>query len=144
MTTVLRIAFLALTVCAGLASNASDRGGTLELLDESHGPIPAVPCTMASCATVIAIRHHLGVETVRSEHGPGVYFQEEVDQNLYPAPPLAAPIDEGSRLEKETELWDIELQMQDGTVQTVQQDFSPLFSVGARVVVDGGQVQLWE
>jgi len=31
-----------------------------------------------------------------------------------------------------------------GTVQTVQQDFEPLFSVGAQVVVDGDRVRLWE
>jgi hypothetical protein len=137
--------FSVLTPCAGVGAQAAGGDGkTLELLDESHGPVPSLVCSMPSCGTVISIQHHLGVEPVTSEDGSGVYFQQEVKEDLYPAPPLAPPIVDDSTLEKETQLWDIEVQMQDGTIQTVQQDFEPLFSIGATVVVDGDHVRVWE
>ena len=60
-------------------------GKSLELLDESQGPVPALPCTMAGCATVIAIRHHLGVEPVKSEAKPEPAKAEA---------PLELPVDE--------------------------------------------------
>jgi len=117
---------------------------TLELLGESHGPIPVLPRTMSGCATVLASWHRLGFETVKSEDGSGVYFEQQVGDDLYPAPPLAPLMFDDPTLEKQTELWKIELQMQDGTTQTIQQDFEPLFSIGATVVVDGDHVRLWE
>ena len=81
-----------------LALAGDGDGRTLELLGESHGPVPALPCTMPGCATVIAIRHHLGVETVKSEDGSGVYFEQQVGDDLYPAPPLALPMFDGRTL----------------------------------------------
>jgi hypothetical protein len=139
------LVFSLLTSCAGVVAHAADGDGkTLELLDESHGPIPSLVCSIPTCGTVISIQHHLGVEPVNSEDGSGVYFQQEVKEDLYPAPPLAPPIVDDTSLEKDTMLWDIEVQMQDGTIQTVQQDFEPLFSIGATVVVDGDRVRVWE
>jgi hypothetical protein len=143
---------VALALCSGHPALADDSvGKPLELLDESHGPVPSQPCAMPNCAIVIAIRHHLGVEPVASEDGPGVYFQQEVDTDLDPTPPLELPLApqitpplvQSTTLEKETQLWQIELRMQDGSVQTVQQDFEPLFPVGTQVVVDGDQVREW-
>ena len=134
-----------LALCANIAAVRADQSAPVpELIEEMHGPIPAVPCTLANCGTVVTIRHHLGVEQVTSADGPGVYIGEQRYENLYPEPPLAAPIPDGGTLEKETQLWDIEVRMQDGSVRTVQQDFEPLFAVGARVLLDGDQIQLAE
>jgi hypothetical protein len=63
---------------------------TLELLGESHGPIPVLPRTMSGCATVLASWHRLGFETVKSEDGSGVYFEQQVGDDLYPVPPARA------------------------------------------------------
>ena len=58
-----------------LALAGDQNGQALEVLGESHGPILVLPCTMSGCATVLAIWHHLGFETVKSEDGSGVYFE---------------------------------------------------------------------
>jgi len=130
-------------LCANVAAIAADQSAPVpEIIEESHGPIPAIPCTSSNCGTVVTIHHHLGVEQVSSEDGPGIYIGERRYQSLYPVPPLAPPIPDGSTLEKETQLWDIEVRMQDGSIRTVQQDFEPLFSVGARVLLDGDEIQL--
>jgi hypothetical protein len=41
-----------------------------------------------------------------------------------------------------SELWEIEVHMQDGTVQTIQQDYAPFFEVGDEVLVEDNQIQL--
>jgi len=40
-------------------------------------------------------------------------------------------------------VWEIEVQMHNGTVRVFRQDFQPLFRIGDTVVVDGDAVFLW-
>jgi hypothetical protein len=40
-------------------------------------------------------------------------------------------------------LWDIEVQMHDGTIQVFQQNFQPLLQIGDPVLVDDNVVVLW-
>ncbi len=129
------------------------------VIAESHGPVPPATCDMSNCGTILTIRHRFGLESVTSEDGPGVYLGTEVGTSLgydgylpdpmYPVDPLDPYDDdydpmltEESSLQKESELWDIDVQMQDGTTQTIEQDFQPLLRPGARVLVEGNSVRL--
>jgi hypothetical protein len=91
----------------------------------------------------MSIRHHRGLEPAAGDalDGPGTYVGVGEAQVLDPADPFS-PIIGDETAEKVSELWEIEVHMQDGTVQTIQQDYAPFFEVGDEVLVEDNQIQL--
>jgi hypothetical protein len=124
-------------VCASQSLVAAD-----ELLAEDSGPVPGPSCYMVACATVLTIRHEQDWEPAPPASGPGFYVGEADIQTLDPDDPTSPIVDEEDTEVKASELWDIEVSMQDGSVRHFEQDFPPLFHAGDRVVVEGEQLRL--
>lgn len=112
--------------------------GQRKLLGEFIGDSVPHPCTSADCATVLAVRHG-----DLQEYGPTATVQGPVSRqppfgryDPY-APPITQP---GFMVQKQTDVWVIEVRRRDGTVQSFQQSFPVLFQVGDEVIVDGDRV----
>jgi hypothetical protein len=101
------------------------------------------PCNHYNCGTILSIRHHRGLEPAAGDalDGPGTYVGVGEAQVLDPADPFS-PVIADNAVEKVSDLWEIQVRMQDGTVQTIRQDYAPFFQVGDEVLVEDGQIQL--
>ena len=98
-------------------------------------------CNHYNCATILKITNHQGLEDFKpgEDNGPGTYFATEVPEGNA----VGQPQDTGAVFEKESKLWEITVRMQDGTVQTMQQDYLPGVQVGDSVLIEGNTIQPW-
>ena len=99
------------------------------------------PCNHYNCATILKITNHQGLEDFKpgGDNGPGTYFATDVPEGNA----VGQPQDMGAVFEKEAKLWEITVRMQDGTVQTMQQDYLPGVQVGDSVLIEGNTIQPW-
>ena len=124
----------------------SPPSGKIEVLGEMSSATPGAstattPCNHYNCATILSIKKHHGLEdfTPGADNGPGTYFATDSPEGNA----VAQPQDSGEVFEKESMLWDITVQMQDGTVQTMQQDNAPGVQVGDSVLIEGNTITPW-
>ena len=124
----------------------SPPSGKIEVLGEMSSATPGAstattPCNHYNCATILSIKKHHGLEdfTPGVDNGPGTYFATDIPEGNA----VAQPQDSGEVFEKESTLWDITVQMQDGTVQTMQQDNAPGVQVGDSVLIEGNTITPW-
>jgi hypothetical protein len=110
-----------------------------KLLGESDGRPIARACILPNCATVLAIRHR-----DMHESPPSTPVQGALKRNppFGPTNPHVPPINQPSfMVQKQMDIWMIEVQRRDGTVQVIRQDYAPLFQVGDEVVVERERVR---
>jgi hypothetical protein len=114
-----------------------------EMSDSTPGAadVPHPPCQFQNCGVVLAIGTHQAAESLdQDDGGPGVYLP----QGMYSAETAGQPeVVDSYGVQKIVRLWDVSVQMRDGTVQTIQQRNEPLFRVGDPVLVDGNNIVFW-
>jgi hypothetical protein len=143
--TFLRTLAGAALLATSLAAAGADEPA-LNLPDLGGPPVEEAirrPCNHYNCGTVLSIHHHRGLEPAAGAalDGPGTYVGVGEAQVLDPTDPFS-PIASDEAVDKVSELWEILVRMQDGTVQTIQQDYAPFFRVGDEVLVEDNQIQL--
>ena len=99
------------------------------------------PCQFDNCGVILAIGTHQAAESLdQDDGGPGLYMPE----GTYSAETAGQPaVVDAYGVQKIVPLWDVSVQMHDGTVQVIQQRNEPLFRVGDPVLVDGNNIVLW-
>jgi hypothetical protein len=119
------------------------------LLDEiSDQNAPAMPCSLATCGTVISIAPFQGNVDIQPGEGqsPTIVIGDDPDPVVTDPlldPVLAAPGATAYALGEPGSIWQIRVRMTDGAIQTVLQSFQPLFQVGDTVVVENRSIRLW-
>ena len=119
------------------------------LLDEiSDQNAPTLPCSLATCGTVISIAPIQGnadIQPTENAPPPMVVGDDPGAVITDPAldPILAAPGATAYVVGDLGPVWQIRVRMQDGAVQSVLQSFQPLFQVGDVVVVENRSIRLW-
>jgi len=134
----------AAAVPAPIAPAAS---GKTELLGEMSDSTPGAakviqrPCDLENCAVVLSISNHEAAESVDQDDGsPGLY----VPQGMYSAETAGQPaVSDAYGMQKIVVLWDVAVQMRDGTVRVIQQRDQPLFHAGDPVLVNNNKILLW-
>jgi hypothetical protein len=154
---------VAFALAASITAQAADQ---IEVIGTSAGlpppPPPITVCTAPNCATVLSVIS-LGRQwkQVKRLDGSGVYMAEGswmdqpsalsnlADTGLMTGSPAfsaqdeaLAPMEGESGMVRQENLWHIVVRFDDGTTQTLEQNYPPLFQAGARVRVDGGRLQL--
>jgi hypothetical protein len=114
-----------------------------EMSDSTPGAASVLrqPCQFENCGVILAIGTHQAAESLdQDDGGPGLYLP----QGVYSAETAGQPeVVDSYGVQKVVRLWDVSVQMRDGTVQMIQQRNEPLFRVGDRVRVDGSNIVLW-
>lgn len=114
-----------------------------EMSDSTPGAasVPHSPCHFQNCGVVLAIGTHQAAESLdQDDGGPGLYLP----QGMYSAETAGQPeIVDSYGVQKIVRLWDVSVQMHDGTVQVIQQRNEPLFRVGDPVLVEGSNIVYW-
>lgn len=114
-----------------------------EMSDSTSGAasVPHGPCQFQNCGVVLAIGTHQAAESLgQDDGGPGVYLP----QGMYSAETAGqSEVVDSYGVQKIVRLWDVSVQMHDGTVQVIQQRYEPLFRVGDPVLVDGDNIVFW-
>ena len=114
-----------------------------EMSDSTPGAasIPRPPCEFQNCGVVLAIGTHQAAESLdQDDGGPGLYLP----QGMYSAETAGQPeVVDSYGVQKIVRLWDVSVQMHDGTVQVIQQRNEPLFRVGDPVLVEGSNIVYW-
>jgi hypothetical protein len=132
----------ALTLPVGAEAD-SPASPPIEIIGESSGPPPQPICTGAGCATVLSIRYQ-GKEwvPVATQDGPGTYVGAS-DGIVVGA--AEAPVFIGeTALDKDENVWTITVAFGSGKVETIAQNFPPLFRRGDWVLVEGNAIRLAE
>jgi hypothetical protein len=119
----------------------------MELLGEISDSTPGAanitrgPCDLETCGVVLAIGNHQAAESVdQDDGGPGLYMP----QGMYSAETAGQPeVVDSYGVQKIVQLWDVSVQMRDGTVQVIHQRSEPLFRVGDSVLVNENNILLW-
>ena len=96
-------------------------------------------CTLANCATVLSIRRP---DTFESP--PSIPVQGPLRRNppFGPYNPHVPPINQPSfMVQRLVDVWLIEVQRRDGTVEVIRQSYPALFQVGDEVLVEGDHVR---
>jgi len=135
--------FIAAFALSPFATAAPPANAPVEIIGESSGPPPQPVCAGPGCATVLSIRYQ-GKEwvPVAAEDGPGTYVGASDGILMGPA---EAPVFIGdAALDKDENIWTITVELRNGMVETIPQNFPPLFKRGDWVIVDGNSIQLAE
>ena len=96
-------------------------------------------CTLANCATVLSIRRPDTFETA-----PSIPVQGPLRRNpaFGPYNPHVPPINQPSfMVQRRVDIWLIEVQRRDGTVEVIRQRYPALFQVGEEVLVEGDHIR---
>ena len=136
---VLILAAMVVAPSARLRADDALSNQPRKVLGESDGHPIARACILPNCATVLAIRHR-GMH----ESPPSTPVQGALKRSppFGPTNPLVPPINQPSfMVQKQMDIWMIEVQRRDGTVQVIRQDYAPLFQVGDEVVVERERVR---
>jgi hypothetical protein len=115
----------------------------VEIIGEASGPPPPAVCEGKGCATVVSIQHQ-GKEwvPVASVDGPGTYVGAEEGITVGTA---TAPLIVGeAALDKDESIWTITVRLQNGVLETIPQNFPPLFKRGDWVFVEGNSIRFAE
>ncbi|MET1082297.1 MAG: hypothetical protein ABWY12_04475 [Burkholderiales bacterium] len=112
----------------------------IEIIGESSGPPPQPICEGPGCATVLSIRYQ-GEEwvPVASEDGPGTYVGAA--EGIAIGPPGAPLLVGESALDKDEKIWMITVRFRNGAMETIPQNFPPLFQRGDWVFVEGNSIR---
>jgi hypothetical protein len=118
-----------------------------ELLGEISDSTPGAanitrgPCDLENCGVVLAIGNYQAAESVDQDDGePGLYMP----QGMYSAETAGQPeVVDSYGVQKIVQLWNVSVQMRDGTMHVIQQRSEPLFRVGDSVLVNGNNILLW-
>lgn len=114
-----------------------------EMSDSTPGAASVLrqPCQFPNCGVILAIGTHQAAESLdQDDGGPGLYLP----QGMYSAETAGQPeVVDSYGVQKIVRVWDVSVQMRDGTVQVIQQRSEPLFRVGDPVQVDGNNIVLW-
>ena len=97
-------------------------------LARSGGEVFARACTLANCATVLSIRRPDTFESA-----PSIPVQGPLRRNppFGPYNPHVPPINQPSfMVQRLVDVWLIEVQRRDGTVEVIRQSYPALFQVG--------------
>jgi hypothetical protein len=108
-------------------------------LAKSGGDAVARVCTLANCATVLSIRRPDTFESA-----PSIPVQGPLRRNppFGPHDPHVPPINQPSfMVQRLVDIWLIEVQRRDGTVEVIRQSYPALFQVGDEVLVEGDHVR---
>jgi len=111
-----------------------------EISDSTPGAAKIIqrPCDLDNCAVVLSIANHEAAESVDQNDGsPGLYLP----QGMYSAETAGQPSVDGAQ--KVVLLWDVAVEMRDGTVRVIQQRDEPLFHTGDSVLVNNNKIVLW-
>jgi hypothetical protein len=115
----------------------------IEIIGESSGTPPPPVCEGRGCATVLSIQYQ-GKEwvPVAGEDGPGTYMGAAEGITVGTA---TAPVFIGeAALDKDERVWTVTVRFQDGAIETIPQNFPPLFSRGDWVFVEGNAIRYAE
>ncbi len=114
-----------------------------EMSDSTAGAANVIqrPCDLENCGVVLSIASHEAAEAVdQNDGGPGLYMP----QGMYSAETAGQPaVVDAYGVQKIVELWDVAVQMRDGTVRVIQQRDQPLFRTGDPVLVNNNKILLW-
>ncbi len=114
-----------------------------EMSDSTPGAANVIqrPCDLENCSVVLSIASHEAAEAVdQDDGGPGLYMP----QGMYSAETAGQPaVADAYGVQKIVELWDVAVQMRDGTVRVIQQRDQPLFRSGDPVLVNNNKILLW-
>ena len=115
----------------------------IEIIGESSGTPPPPMCEGRGCATVLSIQYQ-GKEwvPVAGEDGPGTYIGAAEGITVGTA---TAPVFIGeAALDKDERIWTITVRLQNGVIETIPQNFPPLFKRGDWVFVEGNAIRFAE
>jgi hypothetical protein len=132
-------AVFALTLPLHVAAQSSTHP-PIEIIGESSGTPPPPVCEGRGCATVLSILYE-GKEwvPVAAEDGPGTYVGAAEGITVGTA---AAPVFVGeAALDKDERIWTITVRFQNGAIETIAQNFPPLFQRGDWVFVEGNAIR---
>lgn len=136
---ILILAAIVVATSARLLADDALSDQPRRVLGESDGRSIARACLLPNCATVLAIRHR-----DMHESPPSTPVQGPLKRSppFGPYNPHVPPINQPSfMVQKQVDIWMIEVQRRDGTVQVIRQDYAPLFQVGDEVVVERERVR---
>jgi len=94
---------------------------------------------LANCATVLSIRRPDTFESA-----PSIPVQGPLRRNppFGPYDPHVPPVNQPSfMVQRLVDMWLIEVQRRDGTVEVIRQSYPALFQVGDEVLVEGDHVR---
>jgi len=130
------IALLENGLCADDASANTQR----KVLAESPADAVGRACLLPNCGTVLSIRHGGFIESA-----PTIPVQGPIKRNppFGPINPHVPPINQPSfMVQRQLDIWVIEVQRRDGTVQVIRQSYPVLFQVGDEVLLEGDHVRV--
>ena len=108
------------------------------LAQSDGGSIPHV-CVLPNCGTVLSIRHGDSFESF-----PPTSTQGPLRRNppFGPYDPLVPPINQPSfPVQRQRDVWVIEVRLRDGTVRSIEQSYPTLFHPGDEVIVEADHVR---
>ena len=115
----------------------------IEIIGESSGTPPPPVCDGRGCATVLSIRYQ-GKEwvPVAGVDGPGTYVgaAEGITVGSEMAPVFVGE----AALDKDEMIWTVTVRFQNGVMETIPQNFPPLFRRGDWVFVEGNAIRYAE
>lgn len=117
-----------------------------EISSSTAGAPATRPCNFDNCGVIISIgprsTQDLSEEQLQMDpgSGPGVYVGGGIDSGGFtPEQPVSGAYLSSSG----STLWEIVVQMHDGSKHPIFQEYKPLLQVGDAVVVDGNNIELW-
>ncbi len=112
----------------------------IEVIGESSGPPPQPICEGPSCATVLSIWYQ-GKEwvPVAGVDGPGTYVGAA--EGIAVGPPIAPVFIGEAAVDKDENIWSITVRFRNGEMETIPQNFPPLFQRGDWVFVEGNTIR---
>jgi hypothetical protein len=125
------------------AAAQPDANPPVEIIGESSGPPPPPICQGQGCARVLSIRYQ-GKEwvPVAGEDDQGTYVGAAEGITVGTA---TAPLFIGeAALDKDEMLWTITVRFENGVIETLPQNFPPLFKRGDWVFVEGSSIRFAE
>jgi len=108
-------------------------------LAESGGESVPHVCVLPNCGTVLSVRHGDSFESF-----PPTSTQGPLRRNppFGPYDPHVPPINQPSfPVQRQREVWVIEVRLRDGTVRSIEQSYPTLFHPGDEVIVEAEQVR---
>jgi len=152
--TVAAVLVLGLSAAAPQRADAADQKPSapvlLDEISDQNAPQSATPpaCPLATCGTIISIAPIQGNVDIQPgvNTSPPIVVRDDPDPVVVgdPLDPLlAAPGATAYAIGDLGPVWQIRVQMQDGSVQSVLQSFRPLLEIGDVVVVDNNKIRLW-
>jgi hypothetical protein len=120
------------------ALSSEDSGPRKELARSSDDSARRL-CTLPNCAKVLSIRHPNGFEPPPTIPVQGNIKRDPPFGGQNPhVPPINQP---GAVVQKKLDLWLIEVQRRDGSIEVIRQRYPALFQVGDEVLVEGDRIR---